>query len=99
MELAVVGSPPFTLGFKLAGVRKTTEVQDPAALAEAVRAALRDSEVGILVMETLDVYRLEAGLRRALETSVRPTLVAIGTEEDTGLREKLKQALGVDLWK
>jgi V/A-type H+/Na+-transporting ATPase subunit F len=98
MELAVIGSPTFVLGFKLAGVRKT-EVDKPAAINDAVRTSMRDADVGILVMETPDLHKLDPALRRQLEASVRPTLVSIGVEEDTDLREKLKSALGVDLWK
>lgn len=99
MELAVIGAPTFTLGFRLAGVRKTHDAQDAAALNEGVHESLRDPEVGIVVMETADLMKLDPALRRDLEKSVRPTLVSIGVEEDTGLRDKLKQALGVDLWK
>lgn len=99
MELAIVGSPTFTLGFRLAGVRKTFDAETPAALNQAVAATLRDPDVGILVLETGDLGRLDAAVRREVEKSVRPTLVTIGAEEDTNLRDKLKQALGVDLWK
>lgn len=99
MELAVVGDNLFALGFRLAGVRKAFVLDEGASLNEAVRAALQDPEVGVLVMETKDVQRLEPGLRGEAESRVRPTLVAIGVHEDTQLREKLKQALGVDLWK
>ncbi|MBI2076744.1 MAG: V-type ATP synthase subunit F [Euryarchaeota archaeon] len=83
MELAVVGDPLFVLGFRLAGVRKTFEASDAPGLQQSVRSAMKDPDVGVLVMETRD----------------RPTLVAIGAEEDSDLREKLKQAVGVDLWK
>ena len=99
MELAIVGNDLFVLGFRLAGVRKTFAAPEPAALNNAVREAMKDPEVGILVMETRDVHRLDPIVRRDVEASVRPTLVSIGVEEDTGLREKLKQAVGVDLWK
>ena len=99
MELAIVGNDLFVLGFRLAGVRKTFHAAEPAQLNTAVREAMRDPEVGILVMETRDVHRLDAQTRREVEEAVRPTLVSIGVEEDTGLREKLKQAVGVDLWK
>jgi len=99
MELAVVGSPTFALGFKLAGVRKTYEAVAADELNNAVRATIQDPDVGIVVMETQDVQKLDAVLRRNIEASVRPTLVAIGVHEDTNLREKLKSALGVDLWK
>lgn len=99
MELAIVGTDLFVLGFRLAGVRKTFEATDAPALQQAVREAMRDPDVGVLVMETRDVHRLDPPLRREVEAAVRPTLVAIGTEEDTTLRDKLKQAIGVDLWK
>lgn len=99
MELAIVGDSLFVLGFRLAGVRKTFEVGPKASLTESVRAAIKDPDVGILVMETRDIQKLDPQLRRDVEASVRPTLVSIGLDEDTGLREKLKQAVGVDLWK
>jgi V/A-type H+/Na+-transporting ATPase subunit F len=99
MELAIVGNDLFVLGFRLAGVRKTYHAVDAPALNMAVREAMKDPEVGILVMETRDVHRLDSQTRREVEEAVRPTLVTIGIEEDTGLREKLKQAVGVDLWK
>lgn len=99
MELAIVGNDLFVLGFRLAGVRKTFQATDAPHLNSAVRDAMKDPDVGILVMETRDVHRLDPQVRREVEASVRPTLVAIGVEEDSGLREKLKQAVGVDLWK
>ena len=99
MELAIVGNDLFVLGFRLAGIRKTFQAADTSTLNTAVRQAMSDPDVGILVMETRDVHRLDPQVRREVEAAVRPTLVAIGVEEDTGLREKLKQAVGVDLWK
>lgn len=98
MELAVIGDPIFTLGFKLAGVRKTHEADAAAQLNDAVRRTLQDPEVGVVVMKTGDLPKLDPHLKHQLESSVRPTLVTIGLDEDVTLREKLKQALGVDLW-
>ncbi len=96
-EIAVVGSERFTLGFRLAGIRKVwiTEASD---LERHARQAMADEDVSILVMETSDVSSLDARLRNELVTSVKPTLVAVGTDEDNTLREKIKQAVGVDLW-
>lgn len=99
MQLAVIGNPTFTLGFRLAGVTRAVDAETDEAYNKAVRSALGDAEVGIIVMETADLKRLEGNLRRDLESRVRPTLVTIGLGEDTNLREKLKQAVGVDLWK
>lgn len=97
-QFGVVGSPQFTLGFRLAGIRKIWDAETPEAVEAAVAAARRDSDVSILVMETKDLQGLNTRLRHELVASVRPTLVAVGTEDDNTLREKIKQAVGVDLW-
>jgi V/A-type H+-transporting ATPase subunit F len=99
-ELAVVGSQPFTLGFRLAGVRRIFETGSgsPEELERAVVAARKDPAVSILILETKDVARLSPRLRSDLVASVRPTMVAVGRDEDNTLREKIKQAVGVDLW-
>ena len=38
-------------------------------------------------------------LRSQIADSITPTVLGIGTEEDNTLRESIKSALGVDLWK
>ncbi len=98
-EIAVIGSPEFTLGFRLVGVRVTHDATEPRQLAEAAAKTLNRNDVGILVMDQTDLGKLSEDLRVKLRTSIRPTLVAIGTEEDNDLREQIKQAVGVDLWK
>ena len=39
-----------------------------------------------------------ATVRRKLSNSVKPTVIAIGSEVDEGLRDRIKTAIGVDLW-
>lgn len=97
-QLAVIGSQQFTLGFRLAGIRRIWDVATEDELERAVAEARRDDDVAILVMETADVRRLTLRTRSELVASVRPTMVAVGREEDNTLREKIKQAVGVDLW-
>ena len=97
-ELAVVGSQPFTLGFRLAGIRRIWETSTDEDLERAVALARRDPEVSILILETKDVSRLSPRTKSELVSSVKPTLVAVGLDEDNTLREKIKQAVGVDLW-
>ncbi len=96
-QLAVVGSESFTLGFRLAGIRKIWNAEG-SDLDHAVEQAMADDEVSILIMETNTVQTLDRRLRHKLVGSVKPTLVAVGTDEDNTLREKIKQAVGVDLW-
>ncbi|MCA1819670.1 MAG: V-type ATP synthase subunit F [Thermoplasmatota archaeon] len=97
-DVAVIGSQQFTLGFRLAGVRRIWEANTEDDLERAVAEARKDDTVSILVLQTGDVKRLTPRTRSELVSSVRPTMVAVGTEEDNTLREKIKQAVGVDLW-
>ena len=97
-DVAVIGTQQFTLGFRLAGIRRIWEANSEEDLERAVAEARRDDTVSILVLQTSDVKRLTPRTRSELVSSVRPTMVAVGTEEDNTLREKIKQAVGVDLW-
>jgi V/A-type H+-transporting ATPase subunit F len=99
MELAVVGNSEFVTGFRLAGVKKIYEAKDDE-LESMVTKVLEDSDVGIFVMHGDDVNKLPEILRDTLSESVEPTVVTLGgTGESSNLREKIKQSVGVDLWK
>ncbi len=97
-ELAVIGSDQFTLGFRLAGIRKIWNADSESELTEAVHAARADNDISIMVMDQNDLERLDSRLADDLVTGVKPTLVLVGEEEDNTLRSKIKQAVGVDLW-
>lgn len=97
-QIAVVGSEQFTLGFRLAGIRRIWNAQGIPDLERAALQARQDPDVSILIMETGALSKIDGRLRHELVSAVRPTLVAVGAEEDNTLREKIKQAVGVDLW-
>jgi V/A-type H+-transporting ATPase subunit F len=100
VEIAVIGSAEFILGFRLAGIRKTYAAENDERLKAAIHRAMGDPEVGILVLDTADFERIPLRLRTTLENSIRPTVVAIGAGEGgISLREKIKRSVGVDLWK
>jgi V/A-type H+/Na+-transporting ATPase subunit F len=100
MEIAVIGSSEFVLGFRLAGIKKTLAAEGEERLKAAIQRAMDDPEVGILVLSTADFERIPVRLRTTLENSIRPTVVAIGSGEGgISLREKIKRSVGVDLWK
>lgn len=100
MEIAVIGSGEFVLGFRLAGIKKTYAAEGEERLKAAIQRAMDDPEVGILVLSTADFEKIPVRLRTTLENSIRPTVVAIGGEEGgISLREKIKRSVGVDLWK
>lgn len=99
MEIAVVGTPEFTLGFQLAGVNRLYHPEDDEALANIMRDLLTQKDVGIVVLDSANLTRLSDRLRSRIADSITPTVLGIGTEEDNTLRESIKSALGVDLWK
>jgi V/A-type H+-transporting ATPase subunit F len=101
MELAVIGKSEFVTGFRLAGISKVYETTDLATTESAVRSVFEDKSVGILVMHNDDISNLPEILKKNLNESVQPTVVALGGTGagSMSLREKIKQAVGVDLWK
>ncbi len=100
-EIAVIGSPDFTTGFRLAGVRKFESVPDDEKeenLDDAVSRILSDDDVGIIVMHDDDLTQLSRNVRNDVETSIDPTLVTLGGGTgSSGLRDKIKRAIGIDL--
>ncbi len=99
MEIAVVGTSEFTLGFQLAGVQRLHHPEGDEDLATTMRDLLNQKDVGIVVIDSADLTRLSDRLRSQIADSITPTVLGIGTEEDNTLRESIKSALGVDLWK
>ena len=99
MEIAVVGKSEFTLGFRLVGVKKIWETNGDD-LVSIIRNILIDKDVGVLVMHNDDLAGLPEKLRITLDELVTPTKITIGgAGESSNLRDKIKQAVGVDLWK
>ncbi len=99
MEIAVVGNSDFVIGFRLAGIRKTYDTTFDSIEAK-IQSLLNDKTIGILVIHNDDIKKLSAQMQKILEDSVEPTVIAIGGKgESTNLREKIKQSVGVDLWK
>jgi V/A-type H+/Na+-transporting ATPase subunit F len=101
MEIAVIGNGEFILGFRLAGIRKTYAAEDDEKLIEHITSVLQDGEVGILVLNSSDMEKVPRKLRATLDNSVKPTVIALGGDQEGGLsmREKIKRSVGVDLWK
>ena len=99
MEIAIVGTPEFTLGFQLAGITRLHNPESEDDMGHVLRSMLDEKEVGSSVVDAADLARVPDRLRQRLSDSISPTVLGIGTEEDNTLRESIKSALGVDLWK
>lgn len=99
-EIAVVGSPDFTTGFRLAGVRRFENVPDDeksSDLDSAVEDVLAADDIGIIVMHQDDLEYLSRDVRETVETSIEPTVLVLGGGAQSGLREQIKRAIGIDL--
>ena len=99
MEIAIVGPPEFTLGFQLAGIMRLHNPENDEEMSKTLQSMLDEEEVGIIVVDAADLTRMSDKLRQRMSDSISPTVLGIGIEEDNTLRESIKSALGVDLWK
>jgi len=99
MDIAVVGTPEFTLGFQLAGIDNLHNPEGEEATVSTFKKLLSTKSVGIVVVDSTILTTLPERLRDQLSASVSPTVLGNGTEEDTTLRDTIRKAIGVDLWK
>ena len=97
MEIAVIGSDEFTLGFRLAGV-KTVFIADQTNYQEKMQEAMADANVGILAVNAEDLQYLPNNYRIRVLDSIQPVVVPVGGDQ-SDLREKVRKVIGVDLFK
>ncbi len=97
MEIGVIGSDEFTLGFRLAGVRRVF-VADENNYQEIMQEAMSDANIGILAVNANDLQYLPANMKTKVMDSIQPVVVPIGGDQ-SDLREKVKKVIGVDLYK
>ena len=98
MDIAVIGNEDFVLGFRLAGLRRVF-VAEPENYQQRIVEAMSDPEIGILAVDSKDLEGLPHQLRARISDSIQPVVVPVGGGGVTDLREKVKRAIGVDLYK
>lgn len=97
MEIAVIGSDEFVLGFRLAGIRRVF-VANPDNYQEKMLEAMSQPSIGILAVDAKDLDNLSLAVRHKVMDSIQPVVVPVGGDQ-SDLREKVKSAIGVDLYK
>jgi V/A-type H+-transporting ATPase subunit F len=97
MQIAVIGSEEFVLGFRLAGIRRVF-VADSEDYQQKILEAMAVPEIGILAVDARDLDNLSPVVRHRVMDSIQPVVVPVGGYE-SDLREKVKRAIGVDLYK
>lgn len=98
MDIAVIGNEEFALGFRLAGLRRVF-IAGPENYQEKIQEAMADPEIGILAVDAKDIEALPVNVRNKITDSIQPVVVPVGGSGVGDLREKVKRAIGVDLYK
>ena len=96
MEFAVIGSEDFVLGFRLAGIKRVYTIE--GSIESQLLPLLEDQSIGVLAVNSSDLLNISGSARRKALENIVPVVVPVGAEEGD-LREKVKRAIGVDLYK
>ncbi|MDE0870006.1 MAG: hypothetical protein OSA21_06810, partial [Candidatus Poseidoniaceae archaeon] len=75
MDIAVVGTPEFTLGFQLAGIDNLHNPEGEEATISTFKKLLNTKSVGIVVVDSTILTTLPERLRDQLSASVSPTVL------------------------
>lgn len=97
MDIAVIGSDEFTLGFRLAGIREVF-VTTPETYQDKMLEAMSKPTIGILAVDAKDLDYLAPQVRNRVMDSIQPVIVPVGGDQ-SDLREKVRRVIGVDLYK
>ena len=97
MDVAVLGSESFVTGFKLGGVKRSYPSKQENYESKILEL-IADPTIGVLAVSSDDVDKLSPATRRKVMSSIAPVVVVVGKSEGD-LREKVKRAIGVDLYK
>ena len=100
LEIAVVGEPEFTMGFRFAGIRRVTDVESSGNAEEMLKKTLREEGIGVLITSQRMMDSCSKETQIMLNNSFSPVAVVVSEKDEMGnLREAIKKAIGVDLWK
>jgi V/A-type H+/Na+-transporting ATPase subunit F len=99
MEIAVIGEQSFVIGFRLAGVKRIYEtLPDDKDIEEKIMGLTKDGSLGILIVNDKDVKRLPQSTKHILGENTHPVVIPIGKEDEGDIRERIKRAVGIDLY-
>ncbi len=98
VNMAVLGSNEFIVGFQLAGIKDTIEVSDNPI--NDINKFKEKKEHGVVVIEEKIMENLDKHERIDVEDSVDPVFIPVSTKaEQDSLKRLIKKSIGVDLWK
>jgi V/A-type H+/Na+-transporting ATPase subunit F len=99
VDIAVVGEEEFTMGFRLAGIRMVVDA-NPNDAESQIKTLFSNPKIGIIITSKTMMDNVNPDMRKMLDESVSPVTVVVSDKDEMGnLRESIKKAIGVDLWK
>jgi len=102
-KIAVIADSSTCTGFRLAGIENTFALSGAEAEAK-ISELLGDESFGIIVVNERMVENCDWRLKKRIEATAKPVVVAIPDsqgpiEQEESLAKLIKRALGVDLTK
>ncbi len=98
VKIAVIGGSEFIVGFQLAGIKDTIELNENQF--SEMKNLKANKDFGIVVVDEKIIDNLEAHQKLEIESSVDPVFIPISTKvEQDSLKRLIKKSVGVDLWK
>ncbi|KHO46840.1 MAG: V-type H+-transporting ATPase subunit F [archaeon GW2011_AR3] len=97
LEIAVAGTSRFILGFQLAGIRHTHEIESDHY--NRLKQLMSDPAVGIIITEEKIMEKLDEHDKNEIESSVRPVVIMLSDQASSeSLRKMIGKSVGIDLW-
>lgn len=93
MELAALGRSEFTLGFRLAGIRKVMDFKSE----QDIDTLMRNPSVGVVIMEQETFDQLKEHRKDDVVNSIKPVFVVVSEQPQEELRKMIIRSIGVDL--
>jgi len=98
VKIAVAGPSEFIVGFQLAGIRDTVELNEN--FFDGLKNLKSRKDLGVIVVDEKIMESLEPYQRMHIEASVEPVFIPVSTKvEQDSLKRLIKKSIGVDLWK
>lgn len=97
-EIVIVGGKKFTLGFQLAGISKSFQLNKDNP-DNTIKELMSDDRIGIIIIGEKSFGKLSEDLKLEATNSVEPVFLVMSQEDsNTELRKLIKKSIGVDLW-
>ena len=98
VKIAAVGGSEFIVGFQLAGIKNTIELNNNQY--NELKNMKNRKDIGIVIIDEKILDNLEPHQRLDIDASVEPVFIPVSTKvEQDSLRRLIKKSVGVDLWK